>query len=155
MRIFDNTNIKPFKSSQEQRPWGYYGLYADNEKSTAKILFVKKGEKLSMQYHFKRNQFYLLLDNDFIIDYSSKPVPVEILNEPDEPKRFAALEDFLKDNLITVRGFEHDMFGFHKHVVHRTTYLGDREFGRVLDMAFGENDELDIVRIRDDYGRET
>lgn len=155
MRLFKDTMVEPFKASVEHRPWGHYGLYSDNEKCTSKILYVKKGEKLSMQYHFKRDQFYLLLDDDFIIDYSDKPVPEKILNEPDEPKRFAALEKFLKDNLITVRASDGDMFGFHRNVVHRTTYLGDRKFGRVLDMAFGENDELDIVRIEDNYGRET
>lgn len=153
MKLFLGKQEEPFKYSTENRPWGYYGLYSDNEKCTTKILYINKNESLSMQYHFKRDQFYLILSEGFVIDYSSKPVPEEILNEKDEYKRFGDLELFLKDNIVTVKAEKGDMFGFHRFVIHRATYLGSDSQGLVLDVAFGENDEQDIVRIKDRYGR--
>lgn len=154
MTLLPNTQELPFKNSTENRPWGYYGLYADNEKCTTKILYINKNESLSMQYHFRRDQLYIVLDDGFLIDYSTKPVPQEIIEEPDELKRFLSLENFLKDNLISVIAREGDMFGFRRFVVHRATYRGNRTFGRALDIAMGENDEQDIIRIKDKYGRE-
>ena len=154
MKLFLNTDVAPFKSDIVERPWGHYGLYSDNEKCTCKILFIKKGECLSLQYHFKRAQFYMALDDGFIVDYSNKPVPQEIVNDSEDQRRFQRLEEFLKSNLITCNIKEGDMFGFHQFVVHRATYNGNREYGRCLDVALGiENDENDIVRIRDKYGR--
>ena len=88
-----------------------------------------------------------------VIDYSSEPVSDSIINETDEEKRFQELEEFLKNNLITTTASEMDMFGFRERVVHRAKYIGDRDYGRILDVAFGTNIESDIVRIKDSYGR--
>lgn len=153
MKLNVETKIQPFKAYVVNRPWGHYGLYSDNELCTSKILYIKRNEMLSMQYHFKRSQFYLLLDDDFVIEYSNNPVPLEIINNPKEPERFEQLEDFLLNNLTITVGYENDMFGFHKLVVHRASYQGKRKYGRILDLAFGINDEEDIVRIKDAYNR--
>ena len=153
MKLFLNTDIVPFKAEVVERPWGHYGLYSDNEKCTCKILFIKKGELLSMQWHFLRDQFYMALDGGFTVDYSNKPVPQEIINDSEDQRRFQRLEEFLKNNLITCDVKEGEMFGFHRFVVHRAAYNGNREYGRVLDLAFGYNDEQDITRIQDKYGR--
>ena len=153
MRLKTNERVEPFKFDEVERPWGFYGVYSENEPNTAKILYIKSGNLLSLQWHFKRAQFYLLLDDNFIIEYSSKPVSKEIINEPDEEKRFKMLNAFLEENTITVFAGEGDKFGFDKLVVHRAHYLGDRKYGRILDVAFGENDEEDIIRIQDRYNR--
>jgi len=158
MKLEVGTEIKPFKINMVSRPWGVYGLYADNVKSTTKILYIKPNESLSMQFHFRRCQLYLALDDDFIVQYSTVPVPKEILDMPDEQPKFDLLNKFLDEHLITTTANEGDLYGFHKFIVHRTTYKGKRDYGRILDVALGieegdENDELDIVRIRDEYGR--
>lgn len=153
MKLKEDEVVKPFKHEIVKRPWGFYGVYADNEPNTTKILYIKKDQMLSMQYHFKRAQFYLALDDDFIIEYSSEPVPDSIINETDELKRFKELEDFLNEKLVTEIVKEGEMFGFKEKVVHRAIYKGSKEYGRCLDVAFGENDEEDIVRIRDKYKR--
>lgn len=153
MKINKDSSCPPFKFSSVIRPWGCYGLYSENEKCTTKILYINKDQLLSMQYHFKRSQYYLVLDDGFIIEYSDEPVPKSILNNPKEPDRFHELEAFLKEHLISVQAKEGDMFGFLHFIVHRATYNGDRDVGRILDVAFGENDEEDIVRIKDAYGR--
>lgn len=153
MILLNNSSHPPFRALLTERPWGYYGLYSDNEPCTCKILYIKKNEMLSLQYHFNRDQFYMSLDPGFTVQYSNRPLPEDILNNPDDNSRIAAMNDFLQKYLITCEVKEGDMFGFHRGVVHRASYAGDREFGRVLDIAFGENDENDIVRINDKYGR--
>jgi len=153
MKLEKRKSVNPFKSDEIKRPWGYYGLYADNEPSTSKILYIKKGEMLSMQYHFKRDQFYLILDDDFIIEYSDKPIEKNMINHPCEDTRVKYFENFIEKNIITVRAKEGDMFGFHRFVAHRAAYLGNKKYGRILDIAFGINDESDIVRLIDKYGR--
>jgi len=153
MKIMTDSIIPPFKSLITERPWGHYGLYSDNEICTSKILYIKKNELLSMQYHFKRDQFYLILDDNFIIEYSDKQISPYILNEPNEDIRFAEVEKFLTESMISEKANEGDMFGFSRRVVHRAKYWGEREYGRVLDIAFGENDEEDVTRLDDKYGR--
>jgi hypothetical protein len=153
MKLLSNIIEKPFMSLIEHRPWGHYGLYSDNEHCTTKILYIAKEESLSLQYHFRRDQLYVLLDDDFTIDYSSSEVPEELINLSIEDWRVKGFEKFLEDHMITTPGSEGDMFGFKRKILHRAAYHGNRRYGRILDVAFGENDELDIVRIKDKYGR--
>ena len=153
MRITSTKIIQPFKHETVERPWGFYGLYSDNEPCTSKILYIQPQETLSLQVHFKRDQFYLILDGPFLIHYSTKPIPQEIIENPNEPQRFKDTEDFLVAHLVSETANEDDMFGFHKLVVHRAQYLGNKKYGRILDIAFGHNDETDIVRLQDKYYR--
>ena len=67
MKLLENAIQEPFMTVVEHRPWGYYGLYADNIKCTTKILYIRRSGSLSLQYHFRRDQEYLILDNDFTI----------------------------------------------------------------------------------------
>ena len=158
MKLERNTIVGPFKSLETERPWGHYMLCADNEPSTTKVLFIKPEQSLSMQYHFRRSQFYMVLSSDITVQYSTIPVPKEILDMPPDDKQFKALNDFLDSHLITVKANKYDMFAFRKYVIHRTSYHGKEEHGLILDVALqidkGDcNDELDIVRISDFYGR--
>lgn len=136
-----------FDVHKEIRPWGNYILFSENEKCTTKILFVKRNECLSMQFHQKRDQMYFLLD-PFIIEYSTKPVPKEIINNKKEILKF--MDQFLTKETAK----EGSIFKFKKRVIHRSIYVGKREYGRYLDISFGHNSEEDITRIVDKYGRE-
>ena len=153
MKLEKDSITLPFRSTEVHRPWGFYGLYSDNEKCTSKILYVKKGETLSLQYHFKRDQFYLILDDDFTIDYSTLPVDQNSIIGLDDDARTDYFNNFLKTNMVTEQASDGDMFGFQRFILHRAVYNGDKEYGRILDIAFGENDEGDIVRLDDKYGR--
>jgi len=148
MRITEEGQVDVFKNLIEHRPWGYFGLYASNEPCTVKILYVKQGGALSLQVHRNRAQFYYCLDDGFLISYSIGQAPKEIMGSR------AALREFVGDNLLIVCGNEGDMFGFRKRVIHQADYAGKREYGRIFEIAFGENDEKDIIRIEDKYGRE-
>jgi len=154
MKLLENIVEKPFITLIEHRPWGHYGLYADNTPSTTKILYIKQGESLSLQYHFKRDQLYVLLDDDFTIDFSSIEVPEKLINEENEDWKITQFEKFLEDTMVTTAGSAGDMFGFKRKVLHRAAYHGKRKYGRILDVAFGINDEDDIYRVQDKYGRE-
>lgn len=154
MKLLDNIVEKPFMSLIEHRPWGHYGLYADNVHCTTKILFIKKGESLSLQYHFKRDQEYVILSDGFTIEYSDIEVPDSLINEPNEDWKIICFNKFLEEHLITVPANEFDIFGFKRKIIHRATYNGDKRYGLCLDVAFGDNVESDIYRIKDQYGRE-
>ncbi len=149
MRITEEGIKGSFKNVIVDRPWGYFGLYSDNEVCTSKILYIRKGQCLSMQLHLKRSQFYLLLDDRFIVEYSNSPVPSNMINDINVNK----IKGWLLTHNRVRHGKEGDMFGFEKRTVHRITYIGAKEYGRVLDLAFGENDEQDIIRLDDNYGR--
>jgi len=153
MRLVRNTEDTPFKTLEVSRPWGMYGLYSLNENCTTKILYVHNGGCLSMQYHFKRDQLYIILDDSFEIQYSTEPVPQYIQLIRDDDKRSLMMEKFLMENLKTEIVRENEALGFRRLFVHRARYLGPRPVGRILDVAFGKNDEEDIIRIKDDYGR--
>ena len=146
MRINEEGITGSFKNINVDRPWGYFGLYSDNEKCTSKILYVRPGQSLSMQFHQKRSQFYLLLDSWFTVEYSIKPVPTELKNIEDITEWFKVNHEFCES-------MEGAMFGFEKRTIHRIKYNGNLQYGRCLDLAFGENDEEDIIRLDDKYGR--
>jgi hypothetical protein len=129
---------------KENRPWGYYDLITNNfdTKVTVKVLHIIKGEMLSMQYHFKRDQLYIVVDEGFEIQYSAKKIMIQ-----------SNFVEFLKENLVSDIAKENDMYFFEKSIVHRAIYTGARPSGRIIDIAFGENDENDIKRIIDKYNR--
>ena len=39
-----------------EKPWGYELLFAQTPKYAGKIIFVKKGHRLSLQYHEKKDE---------------------------------------------------------------------------------------------------
>lgn len=149
MRITQEGITGSFKNINVDRPWGYFGLYSDNEPCTSKILYLRHGQCLSMQLHQKRSQFYLLLDDKFMLEFSDMPVPVDIVIKGDIKK----IDGWFTDHRKLYEGKEGDMFGFEKRTIHRIIYIGERKYGRCLDLAFGKNDEKDIIRLDDQYGR--
>ena len=153
MKITKENMAEIFPIGLTERPWGDFLLYADNRKCTVKILRVKKGEMLSLQYHFRRSQLYVLLSDDFVIDYSDKAVAQNIIDDPDEFSRIRYFENFLKENMVTVKANKWDTFYFQKRIIHRAHYIGKEEYGTFLDVAFGQNSEDDVIRLDDKYGR--
>jgi hypothetical protein len=87
-------------------------------------------------------------------------VPKEISDMPDGQPKFDLLNKFLDEHLITTTANEGDLYGFHKFIVHRTTYKVKRDYGRILDVALGieegdENDELEESWYDEDSSRGT
>lgn len=107
----------------DERPWGKFEQFTHNEISTVKILTVKPGEQLSLQYHHHREEFWRVLSGDPIVLVGDKEVTAK-----------AGDEFFIK------QGDHHRLMG------------GEQE-AQVMEIAFGDFDENDIVRLEDNYGR--
>ncbi|MFA5856982.1 MAG: phosphomannose isomerase type II C-terminal cupin domain [Candidatus Pacearchaeota archaeon] len=48
-----------------KKPWGDFKQFTLNEISTVKILTVKPKQKLSLQYHFKREEMWYFLTDGY------------------------------------------------------------------------------------------
>lgn len=107
-----------------ERPWGQFQQFVSNERVTVKIITVEPGHRLSLQTHDHRGEFWQVLD-----------VPIEV-TVADRTWSAAAGE-----SVWVPQG-----------AIHRMANKGDRP-GRLLEVAFGDFDEADIVRLEDDYAR--
>ncbi len=108
---------------KEDRPWGAFEQFTLNEKTTIKIITVHAGEALSLQTHKHRSEFWRVLSGEGTI---------EIAGNKKEAKS--------GDMFYIPQGTEHRVEGGSSTIV-------------FLEIAFGEFDEGDIVRLEDRYGR--
>jgi mannose-6-phosphate isomerase-like protein (cupin superfamily) len=115
-----------FQPRHVDKPWGYELIWAHADDYVGKILFVKAGCALSLQYHdFKDETWY----------FQSGRAEVELAARPGEdPAR-----------LVTEAG---DAFHLRPGTIHRLTALEDTT---VLEVSTPFLD--DIVRLDDLYGR--
>ncbi len=116
----DNQTIKTYT---EERPWGKFERFTNNEETTVKIITVKPGEKLSLQYHEHRSEFWRVLSGE-----GKVTVGEETVNSKKGDEFFIPV------------GTKHTVEG------------GDEEMS-FLEIAFGHFDEDDIIRLEDKYGR--
>jgi mannose-6-phosphate isomerase len=112
------------QSLKVKKPWGEFEQFTHNQESTVKILTVQPGGVLSSQYHFKRDELWLVLDNG---------AKVEIGDRTLFPRQGEKV--FIPN-----------------HTPHRLSVVGDEPV-RVMEVSFGKFDEEDIVRLDDVYGR--
>jgi mannose-1-phosphate guanylyltransferase/mannose-1-phosphate guanylyltransferase/mannose-6-phosphate isomerase len=105
------------------RPWGMFERFTLNEKTTVKIITVKPGEAFSLQTHAHRSEYWK------VISGTGTVVVGEATHEASPSDEFFIAEGS----------------------VHRAE--GGPEGLMFLEIAFGEFDEGDIVRIEDKYGR--
>ncbi len=112
--------LNPFT---EERPWGFFREFTENDKGTVKIIFVRKGEAFSLQSHTERDEFWRVLSGNPDITVGEK----------------------------TIRAKKGDEFDIQPKTNHRiSATLDDVE---VLEISRGKFAEDDIVRIEDKYGR--
>ena len=52
--------LREWKQPKTLRPWGYYRILHDVDGCKVKELTIEPGQKLSMQKHFKRNEYWLV-----------------------------------------------------------------------------------------------
>jgi mannose-1-phosphate guanylyltransferase/mannose-6-phosphate isomerase len=111
-------------SIKVDKPWGRFEQYTHNLPSTVKIITVAPGGKLSRQYHHRRDELWIVLDEGARIEIGE-----EVL-EPDSAEK-----------IFIPRG-----------TVHRLSAIDEREV-RILEISCGEFDEENIIRLEDLYGR--
>ena len=117
--------IKQLEKYTEQRPWGRFDQFCKNEKCTVKILYFKPNEGLSLQYHYKRTEFWKIIKGEATIEIDSRKT----------------------------KGKEGDEFFIQKEKKHRAI-AGDKPV-EILEISFGNFDEKDEVRLEDKYKRLT
>jgi len=51
-----------------EKPWGYELLFALTPKYAGKVIFVKKGHRLSLQYHEKKDETLYIYEGRALLD---------------------------------------------------------------------------------------
>lgn len=109
----------------EDRPWGSFEQFLTNAVGTVKVITVEPQQRLSLQRHKFRDEMWRVLDG---------PVDVRL--------DLAEWQAQTGDTIWIPRTTLHRMGNSSGHPV------------RILEIAFGAFDELDIERLDDDYTRE-
>jgi mannose-6-phosphate isomerase-like protein (cupin superfamily) len=112
--------------NEEIRPWGKFRSYPPGNTENLKIITVKPGRALSLQYHRRRSEFWVVLDPGLEMTLGERTWRPKRGEEIYIPRRTA----------------------------HRLRCVGRRP-GRVMEVWIGRSSERDIVRIEDDFGRVT
>ena len=119
------------------RPWWGWIAFANNEKCTAKILFVKPWEVLSLQSHKKREEMW------YVISWKIKVYRWPVKDSLEE----------IKQNLKTYDLWEWENVVISPNQVHKMEWLWD-ETSKILEIMKWEWDEYwDEIRYEDKYGR--
>lgn len=108
---------------KEERPWGSFERFTENDVSTVKILHVAPGKRFSLQKHAKRAEFWRCIEGSGVATIDGVETPLSVGNEV----------------LIPIGA------------THRLT--AGNEGIAVLEIITGEYDENDIERLEDDFGR--
>ena len=107
------------------KPWGHELIWAETERYVGKILHVKAGERLSLQYHVKKDETVMVLSGRMIFEHFREgEAPVRTELRPREP------------------------FHITPGLRHRMIALEDCD---IVEVSTPELD--DVVRLEDKYGR--
>ena len=109
------------------KPWGYELIWAETEHYVGKVLFVKAGESLSLQFHRMKDESWLVQQGRAKLELGSAGDPV------------------LSVEVIAAGA----CFHFRPGTVHRVTAIEDTT---ILEVSTPQLD--DVVRLEDAYGRE-
>jgi mannose-6-phosphate isomerase-like protein (cupin superfamily) len=108
------------------KPWGWELVWAETEQYVGKLLFVRAGESLSLQYHEAKDESWLVREGRARLELGEVGGELETLEiGPD------------------------DAFRYRPRTVHRLTAIEDM---LVLEVSTPHLD--DVVRLEDAYGRE-
>jgi mannose-6-phosphate isomerase-like protein (cupin superfamily) len=115
----------PIRPEHVPKPWGHETIWARTDRYAGKILHVRAGESLSLQYHRRKEETMRVL---------AGTVTLEVAAERGEPQRL---------RLGPGEGFH-----LPPGTRHRLTALEDAD---ILEVSTPELD--DVVRLEDKYGR--
>ena len=115
----------PTRSERIPKPWGHETIWAQSERYVGKILHLRGGEALSLQYHRVKDETILVLSGALALEVGAEG----------EPRR-------------TIRLGPGDGWHLPPGTRHRMTASVDTD---VLEVSTPELD--DVVRLEDRYGR--
>jgi mannose-6-phosphate isomerase len=109
-----------------EKPWGWELVWAETESYVGKLLFVRAGQSLSLQYHEVKDEAWLVQEGRASLELGE-----------------------LGGELETIEIAPGDAFRYRPHTVHRVTAIEDL---LVIEVSTPHLD--DVVRLEDRYGRE-
>ena len=110
-----------------EKPWGSELIWALTDAYAGKILFVKEGESLSLQFHNVKDESWYVLEGRALLE-------------------IGRAGDSILDEVTIATG---EAYHFPPGTVHRISALEDT---RILEVSTPHLD--DVVRLEDRYGRE-
>ena len=123
----DSLDPWAFEVRKVEKPWGYELIWALTEVYCGKVLFVKAGQSLSLQFHRQKDESWLVQSGRAKLELGK------------------AGETVLKEEVISAGAAFHYAPG----TVHRVTAIEDTT---ILEVSTPHLD--DVVRLEDAYGRE-
>jgi mannose-6-phosphate isomerase-like protein (cupin superfamily) len=109
-----------------EKPWGWELVWAEGDRYAGKLLFVRAGQALSLQYHERKDESWYVQEGRAALELGR--VGHELEEQEIGPG---------------------DTFHFAPGTVHRVRALEDT---LIVEVSTPELD--DVVRLADDYGRE-
>jgi mannose-6-phosphate isomerase-like protein (cupin superfamily) len=116
-----------FDPRRVEKPWGWELIWAHADAYVGKILFVKEGESLSLQFHREKDESWYVQSGRARLELGE------------------AGQEALDEEVVTAGA----CFHFRPGTVHRVTALEDTT---ILEVSTPHLD--DVVRLEDRYGRE-
>jgi mannose-6-phosphate isomerase-like protein (cupin superfamily) len=110
-----------------EKPWGWELLWAEAENYAGKLLFVRAGESLSLQYHELKDESWLVQEGRARLELGDVGGELEVFEISPG-----------------------DAYRFRPRTVHRVTAIEDT---LVIEVSTAQLD--DVVRLEDKYGRES
>lgn len=110
---------------KEDRPWGTFENLLDTDYCKVKQIIIKPGEAPSYQYHFKREEVWVVVQGEGELKLNDNLTPVKL----------------------------HQVIHIPKEAKHQIQNTGNEDLVFIevqLGEYFGEDD---IVRLEDNYGR--
>lgn len=109
---------------EDIRPWGKFRSFPHQTAGAIKIITIKPGGILSLQYHGRRAEFWIALDEGLEITVGER-----------------TWKPLANEEIYIPRG-----------AAHRLRSIGSAP-ARIMEIWLGDSDETDIVRLDDAYGR--
>jgi mannose-6-phosphate isomerase len=122
----DSLDAWAFEPRRVDKPWGYELIWAETETYVGKVLFVRAGESLSLQFHREKDESWLVQSGRAKLELG------------------ALGEKVLKEEVIGAGA----AFHYRPGTVHRVTAIDDTT---ILEVSTTQLD--DVVRLEDAYGR--
>ena len=122
----DGLDAWAFDSRRVEKPWGYELIWAHGDAYVGKVLFVRAGESLSLQFHRHKDESWLVQSGRAKLELGS------------------AGDAVLKVEVVAAGA----TFRFRPGTVHRVTALADTT---IIEVSTPHLD--DVVRLEDSYGR--
>jgi len=109
-----------------EKPWGWELVWAETESYVGKVLFVRAGQALSLQYHEEKDEAWLVQEGRATLELGE-----------------------VGETLASLEIAAGDTFRYRPGTVHRVTAIEDLT---IVEVSTPHLD--DVVRLEDQYGRE-